>query len=669
MTNNKKLAPQPSVAFDPWVLWVALRRHWAWVLPSGVLIATVASFLIFYTFVPEYEATQILQANHDFVLSRELVDVPKDLSKSERQLILSPVVMTEVLADPELRSVPSLSNSETRESEIRKRVKISNGGAENLLLISYRDIDRDQVAKVANAIAASYVQERKRFDALRLKNVIDSLTKPIEQFERMVKEDREQLMELSEKYTGVNPFKSTSESASGSSILEKLLEKQFEFDVELNLLNDKLETLKASLEVNTEGEELSVAREREIDNHVLSDPAVKELADKIALNLTQMRKIEHNEKMSQVTMSVGLYNSLKKDVDNWNRQLDKLKTETRSKLVVALREEDKRKQLEAIKATESQIRNLSVAKEKVVADFEKEKEKLGKFGGETAELYFARERYEEHRKALSNLSTRRIALQAEQGKSAGSVTLRSIATKPYAPIEETPIKKVAMAGGIAFLIPFLLALLIEFQAKRITNAESIDSNQLIPILGEIARIPRGRKRTSVHRMFEESIDAMRANLLFKMENVRSIAVTSAISGEGKSNVAFHLAHSIARCTGANVLIIDADLRRPDQHDLFGLELGPGLCKLIMNEANLDECIESNEGELVHLLSAGRLDTNPHNLLSRNNFERVLSRCQVNTVTLLLILPRCCLRQKLLLSPQHAMPLCFARCETSASWSM
>ncbi len=381
MTNNKKLAPQPSVAFDPWVLWVALRRHWAWVLPSGVLIATVASFLIFYTFVPEYEATQILQANHDFVLSRELVDVPKDLSKSERQLILSPVVMTEVLADPELRSVPSLSNSETRESEIRKRVKISNGGAENLLLISYRDIDRDQVAKVANAIAASYVQERKRFDALRLKNVIDSLTKPIEQFERMVKEDREQLMELSEKYTGVNPFKSTSESASGSSILEKLLEKQFEFDVELNLLNDKLETLKASLEVNTEGEELSVAREREIDNHVLSDPAVKELADKIALNLAQMRKIEHNEKMSQVTMSVGLYNSLKKDVDNWNRQLDKLKTETRSKLVVALREEDKRKQLEAIKATESQIRNLSVAKEKVVADFEKEKEKLGKFGG------------------------------------------------------------------------------------------------------------------------------------------------------------------------------------------------------------------------------------------------------------------------------------------------
>ncbi len=182
-----------------------------------------------------------------------------------------------------------------------------------------------------------------------------------------------------------------------------------------------------------------------------------------------------------------------------------------------------------------------------------------------------------------------------------------------------------MAGGIAFLIPYLLALLIEFQAKRITNAESIDSNQLIPILGEIARIPRGRKRTSVHRMFEESIDAMRANLLFKMENVRSIAVTSAISGEGKSNVAFHLAHSIARCTGANVLIIDADLRRPDQHDLFGLELGPGLCKLIMNEANLDECIENNEGELVHLLSAGRLDTNPHNLLSRSNFERVLKQ--------------------------------------------
>ena len=348
-SHSKKSSAASGPAFDPWLLWVAFRRHWVWVVPVGLAIATVASAVIFYTFVPEFEATQILQANQDFVLSKDLVDVSKDLSRSERQLILSPVVMTEVLDDPELRSVPSLSDPLTRESEIRKRVKISNGGSETLLLISYRDVDRMQVAKVAKAIADSYVQERKRFDAVRLKNILDSLTKPIEQFERLVKEDRERLMELSERYTGVNPFKSSSDAGSGTGLLGKLLEEQFELDIQLKLLNDKLVTMESGSE-QVGVEKLTVAREREIASYVNEDLAVKELRERIRENEDQMRSIERNEKRSQVTMSTALHKELKNDVGVWNKELVKLVSETRLKVEAALREEDKRKRTaEALK--------------------------------------------------------------------------------------------------------------------------------------------------------------------------------------------------------------------------------------------------------------------------------------------------------------------------------
>ncbi len=271
-----------------------------------------------------------------------------------------------------------------------------------------------------------------------------------------------------------------------------------------------------------------------------------------------------------------------------------------------------------------QIESLTAKREKMQADIDSEKERLEKFSGETAELYFVRAQVDEDAEALSKARNRRIAMELEQGRGP-SITTRSEAKQPTAPMEEAPLKKIIMMAGLAFFLPFVLAVFIEFRAKRITSAEGIDANQLIPILGEIARIPSGRKRSTGHRLFEDSIDAMRANLLFKADDVRSIAVTSAISGEGKSSIAFQLASSIARATGESVLVIDADLRNPDQHDLFGVELGPGLCKLLTGKALLDKCIDSSENDSVHLLSAGRLESNPHNLLTKSSFGSVLEQ--------------------------------------------
>ena len=145
-------------------------------------MAILGAIVVVSSVVPEFEATHILQTSSDFVLSSDLVGVPKDLAKNELPLIMSPVVMDEVLADPALSSVPSLSDPETREREIRKRLKVSSEGTVDRLLITYRDTDKEQVAKVANAIAQSYVQERRRYDDRRLLNLEKSLVQPLEQY-------------------------------------------------------------------------------------------------------------------------------------------------------------------------------------------------------------------------------------------------------------------------------------------------------------------------------------------------------------------------------------------------------------------------------------------------------------------------------------------------------
>jgi capsular exopolysaccharide synthesis family protein len=126
-------------------------------------------------------------------------------------------------------------------------------------------------------------------------------------------------------------------------------------------------------------------------------------------------------------------------------------------------------------------------------------------------------------------------------------------------------------------------------------------------------------------LFEESVDALRANLLFKLDGVRTIVVTSAMPSEGKSSVASQLAISLAKSSGQTVLLVDADLRSPDQHDLFGLSLEPGLTRLISGEVTLDEAIDRSLGELVHVIPAGRLACNPHNLLTKKNVQRLFEQ--------------------------------------------
>ena len=70
-----------------------------------------------------------------------------------------------------------------------------------------------------------------------------------------------------------------------------------------------------------------------------------------------------------------------------------------------------------------------------------------------------------------------------------------------------------------------------------------------------------------------------------------------------------------------------DIRDPDLHDLFDLELKPGLCAVIEGEASLDDAIDKSMSPLLHILPAGLLDDSPHAVLSRKNCSELLGECK------------------------------------------
>lgn len=127
----------------------------------------------------------------------------------------------------------------------------------------------------------------------------------------------------------------------------------------------------------------------------------------------------------------------------------------------------------------------------------------------------------------------------------------------------------------------------------------------------------------------EAIKTIRTNLRFSSvnEKIKTILITSSISGEGKSFVSANLASTFANGND-KVLLIDCDLRRGRQQKLFGIITNSklGLSNLLIDdnwEKNLDEYINQTEVPNLDILPTGSIPPNPTVLLESKKIEKVM----------------------------------------------
>jgi capsular exopolysaccharide synthesis family protein len=122
--------------------------------------------------------------------------------------------------------------------------------------------------------------------------------------------------------------------------------------------------------------------------------------------------------------------------------------------------------------------------------------------------------------------------------------------------------------------------------------------------------------------------------------VKSILFTSAIPREGKSSVVANLATSMSQA-GKNVLIIDADLRKPSQHKIFDLPNLTGLTTTLVSNVSAFEHIVETKHEGLDILTAGPNPPNPAELL--NSFRNCSIRSTLfNSFDLYLTRKKYCL---------------------------
>lgn len=138
----------------------------------------------------------------------------------------------------------------------------------------------------------------------------------------------------------------------------------------------------------------------------------------------------------------------------------------------------------------------------------------------------------------------------------------------------------------------------------------------------------------------EAYRILRTNLEFSNldKSLRTILVTSASAEEGKSTTLANLAVTIAQ-SGKRVVLVDADLRRPTQHQIFNLKPSPGLTDMV-REDNILAVPPLQDTGMANLkvLTAGQLPPNPAEILGSKRMTEILAALQEQADVILLDAP-------------------------------
>lgn len=183
----------------------------------------------------------------------------------------------------------------------------------------------------------------------------------------------------------------------------------------------------------------------------------------------------------------------------------------------------------------------------------------------------------------------------------------------------------ALIGGLG--VGMALAFLVDYLDNRIRSPEEIRSQLGLPLLGMVpivdAKTPEHTGspliNNGVPEKFSEAVRAVRTNVLFGSgDGPRSIVVTSTGAKEGKTVIASNLAIALAQA-GMQVALVDADLRRPRVHEVFNMALDPGLSNLLRGTATASEAFRGTDVEGLSVLPAGRCTVNPADILGSPKF--------------------------------------------------
>jgi len=229
----------------------------------------------------------------------------------------------------------------------------------------------------------------------------------------------------------------------------------------------------------------------------------------------------------------------------------------------------------------------------------------------------------------ANLDMRTTEVTLQQVIQANNIRLVDRARPSDAPVSPMVLYNLIASILIGLLGGTVIALIAEYLDTTVKTRHAVEAAIGAPLLGIVPMVDTRQlsslslevdRSVFAHAMprspLAECLRTIRTNLMFRTQKrtLGRLLIASANPREGKSFLSANLAAIIAM-SGARVLILDADLRRPAIHKRYGISNDPGLVDVLLGDVPSKEAIRPSHVPGVDILPAGRTPENPSELLS------------------------------------------------------
>ncbi|HEY4309128.1 MAG TPA: polysaccharide biosynthesis tyrosine autokinase [Pirellulales bacterium] len=627
--ESARFSPPPSNGriTPAFILWV-LSRWFAVAAPVALILGGAGAVVSWMAFKPKFEAEAWIRIED----RRPYVAFPsqeesKRFEKTQVETIRSPIVLSKCFSQPDIAQLPELKAELDPVKWAAKKLSIVGVADSELFRIKFQGPNPTNAAKICNAIVDTYLNHHLGEATLEAQKMIETLNRlkadRVHELERM----QERVRTLTKQVTGkdIGVVLHSKQEKPVVSPLASLETRLSDVEVERQVIEVQLEAAQQSLERE---EEIAVP-ETTLEQVVANDTDVVEMTATLQEIRAQYREYERvSAKPEQLDAVKDLTTRYKATASALAKRKAEIRQQGAKEIQAGLLASRKDK----VEALTEELKQQKMLEQLLHDRLQAERAELEKNGDQALNLEFARNEMERAEEVFHRIADRIMALQTEKAAEA-RVSILSSATAPVEPVT-TQTKFVAGVAGVLFVLPFALALLWELRVRRVATVDQLQDEARLPVLGEITEMPirsmlpgrRADARFERQRSaFEESIAHLRTSLVLNDDtsNLQIFAVASAVSREGKTSVAAQLATNLAKASNQPTLLVDADLRDPDIHQVLGVALGPGLADVLSHKVSLEEAIVPSAIPNVWVLPAGQSPVSPHTLFTIDTYQSVL----------------------------------------------
>jgi capsular exopolysaccharide synthesis family protein len=620
-------APAPAGGPDMKALLQALKRRWLLAAALSLLLGSAAAVGAWFGLAAKYTAFAQLKvaASEPRLVPGPPGDGRNDFAtylRTQAAAIKNRYVLNAALKREDVRQLSIVRQQSEPITWLEDELKIDMQEGNEIVVVKMTGTEPAELTTLVNAVTQSYLTEVVNVDRKqrgdRLAELDDIYTKSREK----LRVKRELLKKRADEVGG-------SDVSTLNHRQQSLLVTYAELKRQHALV--KFELLRA------EGKLASYkARGEQMANVVIADSTIKHLLDNDPAVVTFQKTLLKIEDTLEKFRSAG---ALPNNSDVIQLQKRKVKLE---KDIADRQKEIRPKVVEELKAQAKEDYNVGLAQlhEEVLPLAAQEKAlatevqtlaaEVDKIGSSSTELEMLRAELKQDEKILERVGNELEALQVE---------LRSpprVSMNQEAALQRRDSKRQIAATVLA---PILVALLVcfvvswwEYRARRIHTTEEVISGLGMRLLGTLPSLSQTRQLQAAEGeevgadSFQEAIDGVRTLLLrdAATQGTRIVMITSAVDGEGKTNLAGHLATSLAR-SGRRTLLLDGDLRRPTAHQLFEVDLQPGFSEVLLEEVGLAAALRPTPLDGLTVMPAGQWDRTVVQALARHGVDKIFNQ--------------------------------------------